>query len=48
MDKCSKCGLPVHQISKGANVWVHDDYRKAWKVDRDGYAQSLHFAEVKG
>ena len=25
--------------------WLHDDYLKAWKVDSEGRAQNLHFAE---
>jgi hypothetical protein len=49
---CLKCGLPAHTeiIRKGKTdelEWLHDDYKTAWQVDKDGISHNLHFVTEK-
>lgn len=49
---CGKCGERIHREyildEEGKNkefAWLHNDYKRAWRVDGRGIAKALHFAE---
>ena len=47
---CIKCGKPIYsaEVRKGKKQikeWLHENYKESWRVDSQGYAENLHFAE---